>query len=307
MSKINYLIFCAVLICSCCVNSEKENTPIRNGFISVDGTRFNYTIEGNGIPCLVIGSSIYYPPTFSEDLRKNLKLYFVDMRWFAPERGNMPMKDFTLKSIINDIEQVRLALNLENPILIGHSIHGTIAMEYAKRYPKNIAGLVMIGSPNIYGNKEYDFATTKVWESASSKRKELQNKNWQVLADKKDEYSDAQMVVEDYCAMAPKYWYNPEYDARWLWNDMTIHADLIHHLYGIIFSNYFMFNNESRVPVPTFVALGKYDYAIPVQLWKDVRNIPSLSIQVFEKSGHTPQLEECEKFNAQLMKWLNKN
>ncbi len=34
------------------------------GTIEIDGSRLGYTIEGEGIPCLIIGSSVYYPKTF---------------------------------------------------------------------------------------------------------------------------------------------------------------------------------------------------------------------------------------------------
>jgi proline iminopeptidase len=37
-------------------------------------------------------------------------------------------------------------------------------------------------------------------------------------------------------------------------------------------------------------------------LWKDVKD---LTIRVFEKSGHTPQYEEPELFDQELLQWLN--
>ena len=301
--RIKYLIFCVVFIFSGCNYSGGENVPLQSGSISVDGTKLNYVIEGNGIPCLVIGSSVYYPRTFSKELRKNLKMYFVDMRWFGENDASVDLKNIAIQSIAEDIEQIRSALKLENFIIMGHSIHGTVAMEYTRRYPDKVSQCILIGSPNIYNNETYDEATEIIWETASRERKQLQNQNWEKMKELVT-LTSAEQVIENYLAMAPKYWFNPRYDARWLWEDMTIDANIINHIYGTVFRDYNMFQNNPTVPVPTFVALGKYDYVIPLQLWKDQTNIPNLTLQVFEKSGHTAQLEESEQFDKAILNWL---
>lgn len=287
-----------------CLYSNKavEQEPA-TASIAVNGVELNYVTEGRGTPCLVIGSSVYYPKTFSDSLRQALKLYFVDMRWFAGKRGSLTLEDFTLDTIVSDIEQVRLALGLEKPILAGHSIHGTIAMEYAKKYPENVSSLLLIGSPNVFGNAEYDRSVNAVWETASVERKELQQRNWETLA-KREGLSPAQLVVENYCAMGPKYWNDPTYDAHWLWEDMTIQADLLNYIYTDIFRDYDMFEAVGKAPVPTLVVLGRKDFVIPPALWKKHERVRDLTIIVLEHSGHTPQLEEPEVFDRALLKWL---
>jgi hypothetical protein len=47
-------------------------------------------------------------------------------------------------------------------------------MEYAKTHPHNISPLVMIGSPNIFGNETCDKAVATASEKASDSRKGLQ-------------------------------------------------------------------------------------------------------------------------------------
>jgi|WetSurMetagenome_2_1015567.scaffolds.fasta_scaffold00925_6 proline iminopeptidase len=290
--------------------SEKQKNdnkpPVSSGHITVDGTDLNYTVEGKGMPCLVIGSSIYYPRTFSKELRNHLKFYFVDMRWFAKNYSPVNLADFTLQTITDDIEKVRSELKLKKIIILGHSIHGTIAFEYAKRHPDKVSHIIMIGSPDIAGNKEQEDAIDSLWKTASDDRRKIQNKNWKILADMKN-LSPAQSDVETYCLMGPEYWYDATYDARWLWKDMTIHSDLLHHLYDTIFINYYMFRDRRNVPVPTYVALGKYDYVDPYTLWNGHDDIPGLTKRIFEKSGHTPQLEQPELFDAELMKWIKEN
>ena len=47
---------------------------VYRGQLSVDGSKLDYVIEGRGKACLVIGSSVYYPKTFSPELQKHLKI-----------------------------------------------------------------------------------------------------------------------------------------------------------------------------------------------------------------------------------------
>lgn len=56
----------------------------RRGSVTVAGTTLEYTVEGAGIPLMVLGSSIYYPRTFSHNLRESCTLVCVDLPHFAP-------------------------------------------------------------------------------------------------------------------------------------------------------------------------------------------------------------------------------
>ncbi len=310
----NLLIKCLLgtiflfLIVKCTNSGHKDNLGAipPKGFVEINGTKLSYVAEGKGIPCLVIGSSIYYPRTFSKQLREHLQFYFVDMRWFAKEYSQVKPESYTLDTIISDIEKIRTALKLDKFIIMGHSIHGTIAYEYALRYPDKISHLVMLASPNNQSNQVQEEAINSMWNTASAERKKLMNANWKILTEMKN-LSPAEFDVEVYCLMGPKYWYNPTYDAHWLWKDMSLNTDLLHYLYDGIFSNYYMFRNERSVPLPTFVAGGKYDYVDPVSLWKGYDDVKGLTVSIFNKSGHTPQLEEAELFDSLLMSWINEN
>ncbi len=226
------------------------------------------------------------------------------MRWFAKDYAKADLDKFTLQTIVDDIEKVRTELKLEKIIILGHSIHGTIAFEYARSHPDKVTHVIMIGSPNNQTNQVQDDAINHIWKTASAERQSLMDKNWQILATMKN-LTPAQSVVETYCYMAPKYWFNPTYDAHWLWEDMTLNTDILNYLYDCIFKDYYMFKNGRNVPVPTYVAAGKYDYVDPASLWEGYGDIKGLTVKLFEKSGHTPQLEESALFDKEILKWIN--
>lgn len=288
--------------------SGNSKEIVRSGSIMVDGSRLDYVVEGQGRPCLIIGSSIYYPKTFSTNLRKNLEMYFVDMKWFSKYYEPEDLKTVTIETIVEDVEEIRRKMGLEKPILLGHSIHGTIALEYAKRYYGNIEAVIAIGSPSEFGNEIFIKKTADLWESASQERKDLQKKNWGEITEI-DRLTGKEATATAYHRAAPQYWYDPYYNANWLWDGMTVHTEVTNHLFGSVFADYNMFADHMKIPAPVLVAMGKYDYVIPYTLWESqYPSIADFKLILFKKSGHTPQLEQPDKFDKVLLKWLdNKN
>jgi proline iminopeptidase len=312
MKTLPFLGLALFLVITACSHSPKgtqavkSESTISGGFIEISGTKLNYVAEGTGIPCMVIGSSIYYPRTFSNKLRDHLRFWFIDMRWFASEYKPVKPGEFTLDTILSDIEKVRSELRLEKVLILGHSIHGDIAFEYAKRYPEKVAGIIMIGSPASQTNKEQEDAINTMWSGASEERQKIMNKNWKLLADMKN-LTPSQFEIENYCLMSPKYWYDANYDARWLWKDMTMNTDILTSIYESVFKDYSVFRHGRSVPAPTFVALGKYDFVDPHSLWEGYEDIPGITIRLFDKCGHTPQLEVSDQFDSELLKWISSN
>ena len=72
-----------------------------------------------------------------------------------------------------------------------------------------------------------------------------------------------------------------------------------------MFAYYNVANALKAISCPIFLALGRYDYFNPPHLWEKYREHASdLTIRIFEKSAHTPQLEESDNFDEELMRWL---
>lgn len=104
----------------------------KNQSVISDGFELNYCIKGQGTPILVVGSSVYYPRLFSENLYKKFQFIFLDHRGFVAPPRTLTPEDYTLDKVLDDIEIARQSLNLEDFIVLGHSGHAFMALEYAK-------------------------------------------------------------------------------------------------------------------------------------------------------------------------------
>jgi proline iminopeptidase len=308
------LFLAIILFNGCSKSKEQENekdkmTDKTSGVVSVKGAKLRYVIEGDGIPCIVIGSSIYYPRTFSPLLREHLKLIFVDTRHYVPSDTTFSVEEVDLDTYLDDIEQVRKELNLNKIVVMGHSVHSLLAYEYAQKYPQNTSHVIMIGSFPVGGEKRSN-ASDEFWETdASDRRKTIQKENMEKLSEYlQNDISEGEEFKLDYIYSAPKYWSDPTYDCSWIWEGINLNVDVMYQLFGAIFNDYEITNDSNVVTTPVFLALGRFDYIAPYYLWDDVKNnISNLSYNLFEKSGHTPQLEEHALFDKKLLEWINSN
>jgi proline iminopeptidase len=52
---------------------------------------------------------------------------------------------------------------------------------------------------------------------------------------------------------------------------------------------------------PTLVAVGRHDWICPVDQAEEIhRLVPHSTLAIFERSGHSPQVEECPGFTKRL-------
>ena len=281
------------------------NSP-SSGVISVKGAKLHYVIEGAGIPCIVVGSSIMYPRLYPKELREHFRLVFLDMPHFVPSEDGFDINQITVDSYAADIEQTRSTLNLGTIVIMGHSIHGDIALEYARRYPEHVSRVVIIGSPPV-GMAELTKVAQLFWDiDASPERKETLKTNWEKAGGTETvaKLPPGQVFVKTYVTNGPKYWYVPTYDATWIWAGMDPNAKVTAHLFDL-FKTYNLKQGPGEIKAPVFLALGRYDYVVPYTSWDGQKEkLPNLSYNLFEKSGHTPQLEESALFAQKLLKWL---
>jgi proline iminopeptidase len=213
-----------------------------------------------------------------------------------------------LESYTDDIEQLRAQVGFERVVIVGHSHHGNLALEYAKRHPARVTHVVLIGSPPC-GVKRIIEAGNEYWtEHASEARKAALRDHWSALRPEMlAAMSPSDAYVAEYVADGPKYWYDFHYDASSLWQGVPIHMEMIK-LFRGFFTDYEMSWDGEQMKAPVLVIMGRHDYVVPHTLWEDARwKLPNVSYHLFEQSGHTPQFEEPERFNRVLLEWLGKN
>ncbi len=68
----------------------------------------------------------------------------VDLRGHG--QSDAPCQDYTLTSFAEDVAWLCHEVSLHNPMIVGHSMGGAVALEFAARYPGPVRAVVLIDS-----------------------------------------------------------------------------------------------------------------------------------------------------------------
>ena len=103
----------------------------------------------DGIPVVLVhsfGGSTRHWEAQLDHLREKRRAIAFDLRGHG-QSGNPSSEDYHVQSLSGDIEAVVDSLRLDRFVLVGHSMGGSAAIEYAMRNPEKVAGLVLVGTP----------------------------------------------------------------------------------------------------------------------------------------------------------------
>lgn len=121
-------------------------------FFNYQNNKIYYEVVGVGPSIIFLhgwGSSSQNFLNIIDDLIAKYKVILIDL----PSFGNSPsfQNPPSIKDLHNLLDAFIKELNIEKPIIVGHSYGGRIAIEYASKN-KNISSLILIDSAGIKNN-----------------------------------------------------------------------------------------------------------------------------------------------------------
>lgn len=118
--------------------------------INIKGYNINYEVSGEGKPVVLVHGWLTNLDTMKplqNHLSKNFKVYNLDVIGFG--KSDLPKAPLTTEDFANFLNDFLNALNIENPILIGHSNGGRMIINLAGRNLRKINKIVLIDSAGI--------------------------------------------------------------------------------------------------------------------------------------------------------------
>jgi proline iminopeptidase len=284
------------------MTSNQPRAAPGSGTIPMPGWTATFVTEGSGLPCIVLSLRHFHPRSFSARFRSGLRCTFLDVRFTAPEAKVDPGAPYTVAAAVEDLEAAREALGLDRFVLVGHSIQGSMALAYALRYPQHVSHVIAICAVPSLSPAQVALAEDYWERSASQERKALHAAAQQAFAAAAPKLPPDALASAMIRADAAKRWYDPGYDEGPLMAGAPVNMAVLGELFGHPFD---LFSGASRVEPPAFLALGRHDYAVPPTSWDGLSSrFRDLTVSIFERSGHTPQVDEAVAFDERVLGWL---
>lgn len=267
--------------------------------VSVNGAELFCSTRGQGPACLVltgIGTRPYELQT-PPQLTDRFRLIYVDLRGSGQSTGEPA--DLTFDRLAEDLEAVRTALGVERIAVLGHSILGVLAIEYARRRPGSVSHVITAGTPP-HGDMTRVGAEAKVFfeEDASEERKRLLRDN---MAGLPPDASLRQFLL----AQGPMRFFDAGFDATPHLEAAISRPQLLGHVMSTLAAGWDVTADPGSLRVPLFLAHGRHDYIVPYRLWDGIpAKLPDATFELFERSGHQPFFEEPDRFAETVASWF---
>ena len=278
------------------MKANTDKTIVNKGEVKSNGQTLYWESYGEGKPLILIMGigydstlwGLHQVPFFS----KHFKTIVFDNR--DAGRSSKATKPYSIADMADDLAGLMIGLDIERTHLLGLSMGGMIAQEFAIRYPKKLEKLVLTGTGAANARSMFDpisiwsyiktqdanglmFAAQQfIWLFSESfnRNHEAVNQTLQMLASNPNPVS-----AEAYQRQAEAY----------------VKHDTLDRL--------------NQVTAPTIVIAGEQDRLTPPWICKEVADaIPNAKYKLImgEGSSHVLPLERPDDFNQAVLSFLQK-
>lgn len=292
---------------------EKRKIVLKNGEV------YHYLEQGQGDRVLILihgnlSSSLYFTPLFKR-LPKDIRVIAPDLRGYGDSSYYQQIN--RLRDFADDIHLFLEAKEIKKVDLLGWSLGGGVALEFAAHYPEKTNKLILMNSTTHRGYpifKKDQLGQPIVGEVYPS-RKELALDPVQVLpvlkAQEEKNFAFLSYIFEltIYTVNKPsvednRIWINESLKQRNLvdadWALANLNMSDQHNLYQPGDSSI------SKIEAPVLHLWGSKDVTVPAYMMQDnINALPKISASiVYENCGHSPLVDEPDKLTQDILNFI---
>ncbi|WP_222424905.1 alpha/beta fold hydrolase [Candidatus Nitrosocosmicus arcticus] len=197
-----------------------------------------------------------------------------------------PLIEYTIDFFVRFLEEFFEKMQIRNPIVIGSSFGGQLALEYSLLHNDFFEKIILVSPAGTlekptYGLSQYIFSGLyPTFENIRS--------SFQMMANN-DEYVVDEITVKDYMnrMRLPNAKYSLISTLLAMRKDQTLRKRLV------------------EISRPTLVIWGRNDTTIPVENIEYFKEMPVVETVIMEECGHTPYVEKPTEFYQVIEKFID--
>lgn len=277
-------------------------------FAEVNGIRLRVDVQGeqNSLPVYAhhgapgLGNHATPKKAFGP-LADTFRVVTFDARG-SGESDKVP--PYTHEQWVADLDGLRAHFGDERMILTGGSYGGYVALEYVLAHPERVTHLIL---RDTSASRKFEGLSRKNALARAADYPDITEELLDTLFEGRVESNEA--MKEAWATIAPLYDANttPEKIAARI-ASASFHVDTHNYAFSQNIPNFDLTGRLHEIQVPTLVVVGRHDWITPVESSEEIAaGIPNSELVIFENSGHSPQLEENEKFIATVRDFLRRH
>jgi pimeloyl-ACP methyl ester carboxylesterase len=266
--------------------------------IAIGGVQLHYSDEGNRLdstPLLLIhgtSSSLRTWDGVTAQLKSQYRIIRFDLPGFGLTGPN-PNHDYTTRYYNEVIDSLMMALQISRVIIVGNSLGGAIATQYAIYQPGKVRGLVLVDAAGLPPAKKTTGAIGFKLAQMPVINQLLTIITPRVLVKKslQDAYGDTGKVTD---SLTTQY-----FDMLTREGNRKALVDRMRQGWQVTDGNFL-----TKVQAPTLIVWGSQDRLIPVEnaeLFQ--QKIKNSQVHIWGNLGHVPMEEDPVAFSEVLLKW----
>ena len=316
------MLLVAIGVAIACHSEKKpEVFKIEEGFVeSEDNVLIYYKTFGNGEPLVIVhggpGASHDYFLPYLIPLAKTNRLIFIDERGSGRSTKLDDPSGYTVNTMVEDLEAVRVGLKLGKINLLGHSYGGVLAQAYALRYQDNLDHLILCST--FHSTKQLNAVFDKMKENMKPElRRRIEKMEQRGIFGRGKDYAKHRYSEEYMLAAWGEGYYpylygrrpDPNFDPLAMGN---MSWDLYREMWGthgefVVDGNLRNVEYENRlesIEVPTLITVGDHDQVDP-SISKDMQaHIKGSTLAILPDSGHMTFVDQPAMFIHTVDRWL---
>lgn len=255
-----------------------------SGTVNINGADIHYEIAGEGQPLMMLHAGIADSRMWRKQVTffsRHYKVVTYDLRGFG--KSPMPAMPY---AHYRDLAALMDTLGIESAILMGSSMGGSVAVDFALEYPDRVNGLILLGSA-VDGYRIEDERTRENWIEIEKAFKagdldkvaDLEISHWIIGngdSTGRFETADLDMIRQ---MIVTHYRYDPDQGEEEGPDELSI-------------------DRLNQIKVPTLAVVGNLDSPDMIKIADIlVRDIPGAKKEVIQGTAHLPCYEKPDEFN----------
>ncbi|MGG2095079.1 alpha/beta fold hydrolase [Bacillus sp. S13(2024)] len=282
---------------------------LQNGvrFITVNHIRHWCKVAGaqhETTPIIVIhggpgGNHYVFERTIGPKLEEFTTVIYYEQRGCGRSDPPENAKDYSIAILVDDLENLREALQISKFHLLGYSFGGQLSLEYALAYPNRVETL-LLQAPSS-GDYEHTYQVQLAgFEKVAPKEIKQQIQHVQRLPISLKEKYDMVWSIVDTKTVDRLLFHDEKYAKhnRSLWEESGLtNTGLMGKALFQSSPSIPLKERTSQIAASSLFLVGKHDRNTGMEMTKELAgNMPNTVLALFEHSAHFPDIEETETY-----------